>query len=353
MRLHGFMEEVTRSGEYLGAVTLVGRNGRIVDWRAYGYRDVARTSPMDVEAIFRIYSMTKTVAVVAVLILEEEGKLALDDPVGKHLPEFAGRPATLRHLLTHTTGFAQASEAVEKSADLKSYAEAASRLPQAAVPGTRFEYNSVNTEVASRLVEVVSGKPFDAFLRERIFVPLRMVDTGFYVPAEKRARIAEMTSTDHEGRIIVWPAGDSALPGSMMRPWFSGAGGLYSTATDFARFCQTLLDGGQLDGVRILSRRSVDRMMTNQLGQLDPPVSQYGEGHGLGGFVNLDAPGRERPGSAGAFGWSGAASTYFMVDRRERLFAILLMQHIPQGLPRDPQKISFKFYNLVYQSLSK
>ena len=346
------MEEVTRSGQYLGAVTLVARNGRNVDRRAYGFSDVARTSPMDVDAIFRIYSMTKTVVAVAVLILEEEGKLALDDPIGKYLPQFSGRSATIRHLLTHTTGFAQASEAVEQSTDLKSYAEAASRMAQRAAPGTRFEYNSVNTELASRLVEIVSGMSLDEFLRQRIFMPLGMVDTGFSVSATKRSRIADMTSTDSEGRIIVWPAGDSPLPGSMMRSWFSGAGGLYSTATDFARFSQALLDGGQLDGARILSRRSVERMMTNQLGHLDPPVSQYGEGHGLGGYVNLDAPGRERPGSPGAFGWSGAASTYYMVDRRQRLVAILMMQHIPQGLARDPPKISFQFYNLVYQALS-
>ncbi len=359
-------------------MALIARNGKIVDRVAYGHRDLARTTPIDFETIFRIYSMTKPVATVAVLMLEEEGKLALEDPVARHLPEFAGRTATIHHLLTHTTGFAQASPAVERSRDLAAYSRAASRLPQAAPAGTRFEYNSVNTEVASRLVEAVSGQRFDLFLESRIFTPLGMHDTGFSVPREKRARLAHMTSTDAEGKLVDYPAGESRHPGGMMRSWFSGAGGLYSTAADFARFCQALLDGGQLEGARILTRRSVERMMSNQLGHLDPPVSQYGEGFGLGGFVILDVResslprvgggpmhreqtelgpalrrGDTRPGSVGAFGWSGAAGTYFMIDPRERLFAVLLTQHLPRGLARDPRKLSFQFYNRVYQSLAK
>jgi CubicO group peptidase (beta-lactamase class C family) len=352
--LHDFMADATAPGRYAGAVTLIARNGKIVDWRAVGHRDAGRTSPMKRDTIFRIYSMTKPVNAVAVLMLVEEGGIAsLDDAVGRYLPEFTDRKLTIRHLLTHMSGLARADGAVEKSADLKAYAEAASRLPPLAPPGTRFDYNSVNTEVASRIVEAASGMPFDAFLARRIFGPLRMHDTGFTVPARKRARIADMTSTDADGNLVPWPAGDSKRPGDMMRPYFSGAGGLYSTAGDFARFSQMLLDGGRLDGVKILGRGSVEMMMTNQLTDLTPPVSQYREGFGLGGFVNLDDPARERPGAVGAYGWSGAAGTYFMIDPRERLVAMLLTQHIPQGLPRDPQKISFRFYNLVYQSLAK
>ncbi|MGH6610795.1 MAG: serine hydrolase domain-containing protein, partial [Burkholderiaceae bacterium] len=350
-RLREFMQGVTRSGDYLGAVTLVARNGKIVDWRAYGYRDVAKTDAMRRDSIFRVYSMTKTVATVAVLMLMDERKLALDDLVGKHLPEFSEQAVTIRHLLTHTTGFAQATDAMEKSADLKSYSEAAARVTPLSAPGARFEYNSVNTEIASRVVEVVAGKSFDRFLRERIFLPLRMHDTGFTVPAKRRSRIADMTSTDDQGRLVAWPAGDSKQPGDPMRRYASGAGGLYSTAGDFARFCQMLLNDGRLEGATILRRETAALMMTNQLTQFDPPVSQYSEGFGLGGFVNLDSPTRERPGSVGAFGWSGAAATYYMIDPREQMFSILLMQHIPQGFARDPRKISFAFYNFVYQSL--
>ena len=352
-RVHDLMQGATRSGDYLGAVTLIARNGKIVDWRAYGHLGPAKNVAMRPDSIFRIYSMTKTVATVAALMLVDAGKIALDDRLGAHLPEFSNRPVTIRQLLTHTSGFATPSTAMEMSADLKAYSEAAAASAQAAAPGSRFEYNSVNTEVVSRVIEVVSGKSFETFLRERIFLPLGMPDTGFTVPVDQRHRIAAMTSTDGNGRLMSWPAGDSKVPGESMRPYFSGAGGLYSTAGDFARFCQMLLDGGRLDGTTILARDTVATMMTNQLTSLDPPRSQFGEGFGLGGFVNLDQPGRKRPGSAGAFGWSGAAATYYMIDPHERMFAILLMQHLPRGLSRDPLKISLTFYNLIYQSLMK
>lgn len=352
--MHDLVRDMTASGRYLGAVTLIARNGKIVDWRAFGHRDVARSTAMRRDSIFRIYSMTKTVNAVAVLMLIEEGRIAsLHEPLGKHLPEFADRPVTIHHLLTHTSGFARAGEDLEKSADLKAYSEAASRLPPDAAPGTRFDYNSVNTEVAGRLVEVASGLSLDTFLARRIFIPLRMRDTGFTVPANKRARITDMTATDRDGRIVLEPVGVSKRPGGMMRPYFSSAGGLYSTAGDFARFSQMLLDGGRLGGVRILGRESVEAMMTNQLTHLTPPVSSFKEGFGLGGFVNLDDPDRERPGSVGAFGWSGAAATYYVIDPPQRLVAMLLMQHLPQGLGHDPPRISREFYNLVYQSLAK
>ncbi len=364
--LRAFLRDVVAPGQYLGAVTFVSRDGRTIDWSTAGHRDLARTSPMRRDAIFRIYSMTKTVATVAVLALMEDGKLALDDPVGRHLPEFSGRPETVRQLLTHTSGFAPPTEAMEESADLKAYSEAAARVPGAAPPGTRFEYNSVNSEVASRLVEGVSGMVFGDFLRKRIFDPLRMNDTGFSVPRDKRARIAAMTSTDADGRLISWPAPDSERPGDPLRPYQSGAGGLYSTAGDFARFCHMLLNNGAApsplgegrgESPRILRAATVDMMMTHQLTSLDrargprgtdPPVlSQYNEGFGLGGFVNLDDPKRERPGSVGAFGWSGAAGTYFMIDRKQGVVAMLFTQHIPRGLPRDPPKPSFRFYKIA------
>jgi CubicO group peptidase (beta-lactamase class C family) len=347
-----FVQGEVDSGRYLGAVTLVSRAGRIIDWHAYGHRDFARTSPMRADTIFRIYSMTKPVVTAAVLALMDDGKLRLDDSVGKHLAEFSGRPVTIRHLLTHTTGFALASEPLESSENLKAYSEAAARIASPHAPGKRFEYNSVNTEVASRLVEVISGMPLDAFLRARIFVPLGMHDTGFTVPESERGRIAEMTSTDAEGRLISWSAGESRFPGGLMRPYFSGAGGLYSTAGDFARFCHMLIGGGRFEGAAILKPATVGMMTANQLARFDPPVSQYNEGFGLGGFVNLDDPKRERPGSVGAYGWSGAAGTYFMVDRERSIVSMLLTQHLPQGLPRDPGKLSFRFYNLVYQSLA-
>lgn len=385
-QLHEFMRGVTDSGQYLGAVTLIARGGRIVDWQAFGYRDLARTSPLAPDAIFRIYSMTKTVTSVAALMLLEEGRFKLDDPIARYLPEFAHMqvfaggsadeprlraattPITIRQLLTHTAGFAvggaDAPAAVElltrarlhESPDLKTYCERLSRVPLATAPGTRFNYDGVQIVVLSRLIEVVANTRFDKFLQQRIFTPLRLKDTGFSVPAEQRHRIVEMTSTDGEGRLIAAGEYVGRPAGEMLNPYFSGAGGLYSTPPDFARFSQMLLNGGELDGVTLLSRKTVDLMMANQLTQRQPQAGlkseefRAGEGFGLGGYVVLDAARRGEPGSVGQFGWFGAASTYFVIDREHQLIALLFLQHLPQGLPRDPPKLRARFYNLVYQS---
>lgn len=380
-RLHRFMREVTAQGAYLGAVTLVARNGKIVDWRAYGHRDIARREPMPREAIFRIYSMSKTVTAVAVLTLMEEGKLSLEDPIGKYLPELAQprvfvggtadapqtRPAatqvTIRHLLTHTPGYAvygADTDAVNVifnranvagSPDLKEYVRRLATLPLAHEPGREFHYDGVPIQVLGRLVEVLSGMPFDRYLQERIFTPLRMADTGFEVSASKRGRIADMTTTDADGKLVLAPS--VPPPGARMNPFLSGAGGLYSTAADYARFAQMLLNGGHLDGARILGRKSVELMRQNHLSQLSPPIAGLnpGETFGLGGSVLLDVARRGRFGSNGQYGWSGAGGTYYTIDPQEKLVAILMTQHLPQGLPHDPPKLSVTFYNLVYQSL--
>lgn len=382
-RLDSFMQSVIDSGDYPGAVTLISRNGRIVDWRTYGYRDLAKQLPMRQDSIFRIYSMTKTVTSVAVLMLMEEGKLGLEDPVARYIPEFASlqvfsggtaeqpqlraprRPLSIRHLLTHTGGFAvvgaKGDEAaklfnrvnVNRLPTLKAYAEYVAQQALAADPGERFDYDGVATEVLSRLVEVVSGMPFDAFLQQRILAPLGMKDTGFSVPAGHRGRVVDMPTTTAEGKQVIAATRDALHPGEMLRPYPSGAGGLYSTAGDYWRFCQMLLNGGSLDGMSLLGRKTVDLMMSNHLTLLDPPVNSFSraEGFGLGGYVVLDVARRGRLGSVGQFGWSGAGSTYFTIDRQEKLIAMLLMQHLPQGLPKDPPKISVRFYNAVYQAL--
>jgi CubicO group peptidase (beta-lactamase class C family) len=380
-RLDRFMREATANDGYLGAVSLIARHGKVIQSRAYGRRDLARTSPMTTDAIFRIYSMTKTVTTVAVLILMEEGRLSLEDPVAQYLPAFADlsvfaggsadapqvrpalRPITIRHLLTHTAGFATASgeeatKLLERAelhgaADLKEFAERASRVPLATDPGTRFRYDGTQIEIASRLVEVVAGMPFERFLQQRIFDPLRMRDTGFSVRADQRHRIADITSVGRDGRLVLADGRSAMHPGERLNAYPSGAGGLYSTAADYLRFCQMLLDGGTLEGTSVLGRKSVELMMQNQLMQLDPPVTEFSdaEGFGLGGSVLLDVARRGRLGSPGQFGWSGAASTYFTIDPHERLIAILLMQHLPHEGAHERPKISSRFYNLVYQAL--
>jgi CubicO group peptidase (beta-lactamase class C family) len=378
------MQGVIDRGEYLGAVTLVTRGGKVVDWRAYGHRDLAKTSRMKPDAIFRIYSMTKPVTSVAVLTLMEEGKLALEDPIANYLPQLAQlrvfvggtaeapqlreaeRPITIRHLLTHTAGFATgdthsdellrlyARADLDGSPDLATYVARLGRLPLATDPGERFGYDGASTEPLARLVEVVSGTPFDVYLQKRIFSPLRMQDTSFVVPARKRDRIADMTTSNAEGRLIGIPAVGAKQAGDPLKAYPSGAGGLYSTAPDYARFCQMLLNGGTLEGATVLRPGTVELMMRNHLTHLDPPVYERdgAEGFGLGGYVVLDVAGGDRPGSVGRFGWLGAASTYFTIDRQEQLIAMLMMQHLPQRLPRDPPKISAPFYTLVYDALA-
>ncbi len=382
-RLHGFVRDLTARGDYLGAVTLLARNGKIVDWRAYGHLDLARTRPMPRDAIFRIYSMSKTVTAVAMMTLMEEGKFALDDPVAKYLPEFgqvrvhvgggagalqlrpAARPITIRHLLTHTPGFAVYgkdgdaltvlfnSAALAEARDLRDYVSRLAPLPLAHDPGAEFHYDGVPIQVAGRLIEVLSGMPLDVFLQRRVFAPLGMRDTAFEVPLAKRGRIAAMTTTDRDGKLAAPAPGSVAVAGERTNPYLSGAGGLYSTAGDYARFAQMLLNGGSLDGVSILGRKTVDFMMQNHLTQLEAAARESGpgEGFGLGGSVVLDVARRGRLGSTGQYGWSGAAGTYYTVDRQEGLVAILMTQHLPQGLPHDPPRLAVPFYNLVYQSL--
>ena len=382
-RLHRFMHENTDGRGYLGAVTLVARHGKIVDWQAYGYRDIARTQPMRVDDIFRIYSMTKTVATVAVMMLVEEGKLTLDDPVSRYLPAFkdakvlasgtvdapglrdAREPIRIRHLLTHTAGFPAglagddvAGDLLERadpysSNDLEGFANRFASVPLAADPGVRFGYDGAAMEVAARVVEVVSGQHFDAFLQSRILDPLKMVDTSFRVPGEKRSRAVDITQMGDDGKLVISEGPSALLPGEPLRPYPSAAGGLYSTAGDYARFCQMLLNGGTLDGVSILGRKTVDMMMRNHLTLLDPPVDQFSpaEGFGLGGYVVLDVARWGVAVSPGVYGWSGAASTTYFIDREEDFYGIALMQHIPSDKPNDLPRVGRRIMALFYQAL--
>lgn len=369
-RVTRYLQSAIDQRQYAGAVTLIARRGQIVQWQGLGYRR---------DAIFQVYSMTKPITSVAALLLLEEGRLQLEDPVSRFLPGFAhmqvlesgkdsprpaARPITIRHLLTHTAGFAAGEKlsgaAVDRlnearlyeSASLEAYADGMAKLPLANDPGARFSYDGVSTEVLSRVIEVAARMPFDEFVTQRIIGPLRMIDTGFSVPEVKRDRIVAMTATDDTGRLVRATGGPDVL-GNMLKRYPSGAGGLYSTAADYARFCQMLLNGGELDGTVILGRKTVELMMSNHLTHLSPPVNEFSdaEGFGLGGYVVLDPARRGLPGSVGQFGWSGAAATWFTIDPKEGLVAILMMQHLPRGKPSDPPRLNRPFNNLVYQAL--
>lgn len=382
-RLHDYLQAEIGQDGYLGAVSLIAIDGKIVDLRAYGHSDLARRRPMRQDDIFRIYSMTKPITSVAALMLLEEGRISLSDPISRYLPEFtalqrisggtADAPLrvtlqvqpTLRHLLTHTAGFATdasqhpvAAQLLERAAaesadDLAGYVRRVASAPLAEEPGTHFHYDGVNTQVLARIVEVVSGQSLEHFLQTRIFLPLRMQDTGFEVPAARRGRVVDMSTMDEQGRLALADTVSARTPGVRLNRYDNGAGGLYSTASDYLRFAQMLANGGELDGVRLLSRKTVDLMMSDHLDDSDPRLTgpAPGEGFGLGGYVVIDVTARDRLGTLGQFGWSGSASTYFAIDRKERLVAILMAQHLPRDGANELPRLSVRFFNLVNQSL--
>jgi CubicO group peptidase (beta-lactamase class C family) len=381
-RLHDAIQERIERGEYAGAVSLIARDGKTVDWKAYGYRDLELRDAMETNDIFRIYSMTKVMVSAAALILLEEGEFLLGDPVSKYIPEMVevkvhkggkgdaleleelSNPITIRHLFTHTSGLAYDFSAPE---ELKPFYQAGQlfeqengeafirelvKIPLVHQPGERMTYG-VSTDVLGRLIEVVSGQSLGGFMKERLFDPLGMADTGFTVPAEKLDRLALLYTTREDELVHLVPDEENwfnpPVDGSCIAGFESGGGGLYSTAGDYLRFGQMLLNGGELDGVRILSRKSIEIMTANQLEGLEDPTHMYSEsdGFGLGVSVRESLARGDLLGSIGQYGWSGAATTYFNADPKERTVVLLLVQHMPY----DQHGIFPFFNNLHYQAI--
>jgi CubicO group peptidase (beta-lactamase class C family) len=358
-----------------GAVVTIGRRGKVAYQEAVGFRDRESRAPMPADAVFRIASMTKPFASLALMMLAEEGKVMLWHPVSRYLPEFGDqvvgmdrtavqRPPTLQDLLRHTsglTGAAPSGDPVQRA-----YAEAnvanrnqtseqfitnLARLPLMYQPGTHWEYGH-STDVVGRIVEVVSGLDLDRFVRERIGGPLGLVDTAFWAPAEAEGRVARAQVDPVTGRRM-------AFPDALQKPqWFSGGGGMVSTAGDYARFCQMLLNGGVLDGARIASPKTIELMTANHL----PPGTAYsptlfarfgglapspavGLGFGLGFAVRVEQGRSPVPGSVGDYSWGGAYGTYFWVDPREELYAIIMLQG-----PSDRLHYRYGLRQLVYQA---
>ncbi len=335
-----------------GAVTLVARKGFVVQYEAYGVRDVASKAPMTRDTIFRMASSTKPVTGAAVLMMVEEGKLHLADPVSKYIPEFkdlkvavekehssdvelvkADREITVRDLLTHTSGLLSGGAGTRKSPqDLmwpKGEDTLATHVPRLAAaaldfqPGTKWRYSGLaGIDTLGRLVEIASGESFDAFLRQRIFEPLGMRDTCFVVPDDRQARVATIYRSTGNG------LEQNPMQLRFPKTYFSGAGGLASTAADYFRFGQMLLNRGALDGKQILSPRSVALMSSNHVGEMFPGQLGRPEGMGFGFTVEVVvdpiAAGTYR--SAGSFGWDGAFGTHFWVDPEEQLVAVLMIQ---------------------------
>ncbi len=352
-RLHETMQREVDEKRLPGVVTLVQRHGKIVEIKSYGNKDIAAGTPMTDDAIFRIYSMTKPVTGVAMMILYEEGKWHPSDPIAKFLPEFAdvrvykgldssgamlteppAHPPTMGELMTHTAGFTYGlfgTSPVDKAYTAKNWMAAKdlgdmmrtfASIPLLYQPGTKWVY-SVSMDVQGAIVERITGKSFADFLDERIFKPLRMTDTAFYVPKEKRARFATSYGGGPNGSLVPISTPDGPLADYVAPPGApSGGGGLASTARDYARFAQMLLNGGQLDGVRILSPATVNLMASNHLParlltgefSIGRETMQPGHGYGYDVSVYTDPALVDEPVGKGTFYWEGAADTWFWID---------------------------------------
>ncbi|MQA91439.1 MAG: serine hydrolase [Gemmatimonas sp.] len=378
-RLTSALESYVSGGELAGAVTLVARGGTIVYLDAVGERDVEGEDPMEVDDIFRIASQSKAVVSVAAMILQEEGRLLLTDPVGDYLPEFretsvavqgegggydvvpADRQITIRDLLTHTSGLSYGSgpaAEVWEAAGIQGWyfadrdetvGETVSRLaelPFDAHPGEAWIYG-YSIDVLGAVVEQASGEPLDEFLASRIFQPLGMADTHFYLPASKRDRLVTVYSAGDEGLSRTADCCGMVSQGAYAdgpKRSFSGGAGLVSTAGDYGTFLQMLLNGGELDGHRILSRKTVELMTTDHLGDLE---FQAGQGFGLGFSIVEDLGERGIPGSVGEFGWGGAYHSTYWVDPEEELVVVYLTQLLPAGSIDDHARLRA----LIYQAI--
>jgi len=367
-----FRREVDK-GTLPGLTLMVARRGQIGWFDAIGRQAPAASAPMTKDSIFRIYSMTKPIVSVGIMMLLEEGHFILNDPVAKFIPEFAAqkvgvevngqlelvplqRPMTVQDLLRHTSGITydhtgnslvqqlyQQSRLRSRKITNAEHATMVASLPLMAQPGAEWNY-SRSTDVLGRIIEVVSGKTLGAFLTERILAPLQMAETAFHTGAENAGRLAEPFATDP------WSGEKVQLFDMLERPAMeSGGGGLVSTTMDYARFCQMLLNGGTLDGTRLIGRKTLELMASDHLGphvKVCSPLMPPGHGFGLGFAVRTDKGMAPFPGSPGQFFWSGMAGTFFWIDPAEDMFAVLMMQG-----PGQREYIRAFFRSLVYAAI--
>jgi CubicO group peptidase (beta-lactamase class C family) len=366
--IHAYVD----AGRTPGVVTLVARHGKVVHLDAYGKADLASGRPTRTDDIFRMYSMTKPITSTALLMLYEEGRFQLTDPLSRFYPAFANarvyagstpegglrldplkRPITIQDVFRHTAGFsygfdqspvdkAYTEAGVMDSQDLSGLMEKMVKLPLLYQPGERWVY-SVSHDVQAALVEKISGQKFDAFVRQRIFVPLGMTDSMFKIPADKKGRVPGLYAMGRDGKL----APDTSPFNTAYGDVVAGGHSISTTIGDYALFAQMLLNKGQLNGVRLLSPKTVELMATNHL----PPQAMAaggvrpGTGYGLGVSVLLDPAARGNVGSVGEFGWSGAASTHVLIDPEEDLVAIYCTQITTDMAVRG------EFVTLLYQSI--
>ena len=372
-RLKNHMQNEIDDGNAPGITTMIARHGKIVHFETYGYQDIANKIPIDKNTIFRIYSMTKPVTGVALMMLYEEGKFQLSDPVSKYIPEFKEMKVvendhdrnpklvdqehemTIREIMTNSAGFTYGlfgntyvdslyrdADTLNYHATLKEMAISLSEIPLLYQPGKNYHY-SISVDVQSYLVEVLSGMSFRDFLQERLFTPLKMVDTDFWVPEEKMERFAEVYDRKKGEGLKLSTEIVGLDPNVFKAPvtFFSGGAGLVSTTMDYMRFCQMLLNGGELDGVRILASRTVDLMSMNQL----PDGVKGPEGYDFGIDFAVVKDG-DNGNSIGAYYWGGMAGTWFWIDPVEDLIFVGMRQQF--GERPDLESISS---SLTYQAI--
>ena len=359
--LQGYVDK----GQLPGFLTVIARKGKIAHFETIGMRDVENQTPVEPDTIFRIYSMSKPITSVAVMILYDEGKLQLDDPVEKYITAFkdmkvynveqtethdAKNKMTVKHLLTHTSGltYGWGNKPVDKlygelkvfkpGTTLLNMVEKLGKIPLVFEPGERWNYG-VSTDVLGYLVEAVSGMPFETFLQTKLFKPIGMVDTAFSVPRTKVERFAALYRPTEEGGLKL--ARNVPLATDDLTFFPSGGGGLVSTAADYLRFCQMLLNGGELDGVRILKTETVELMRY--------PHHQYRENaaFGLGFHVVTQQGGDKSKRSTGAYSWGGAAATTFWIDPQKELIGILMTQLLNNRYPFQGEFRKFAYQSLI------
>ncbi len=388
-RIDNLLEQSVDTGQLPGVTAMIGRRGKVVYLKAFGKADIEADRNMATDSLYQIASMSKSITAVAVMTLYEEGRFLLADPLSKYIPEFAemevlvpegdsyslvpaNGPITIRHLLNNTSGItyrffghphftdiygnAGISDGLDRSeGQIGEMVKKLAGLPLRNHPGEAWEYG-LSSDVLGYLVEVLSGIPFDQFLQERVFEPLGMKDTHFYLPEEKAARLVSLYSPNQEGGFTAYAHGTLELgplvinPGHPItdddRSYFSGGAGLVSAAPDFGRLCQMLLNGGELEGVRILSPSTVEVMTTNQIGDLFSLWPQNGEKWGLGFAVRTNRGPFDELESIGTFGWAGLYNTFFWVNPAEERFGVMMTQLLP-----GPAEYLSKFSVLAHQSI--
>ncbi|MGB6742644.1 MAG: serine hydrolase domain-containing protein [Terracidiphilus sp.] len=384
-RLHALMQETVDKKELAGAVTILARHGKVVDYRAYGQRDMASGAAMTKDTIFRDYSMTKPVTGVAMMILYEEGKWLPSDPISKYIPEFAhlkvfngvdasgkmilvdpDHAPTMRELMTHTAGFTYGNGTtavnamyhdlkVRQAATLQETIDRLAQIPLAYQPGKEWVY-SMSMDIEGYIVEKLSGQTLPDFMRDHIFTPLGMKDAGFYVPAGKRARFATLYENDDHGGLKLDTTNGSGLGDYSAQPTApSGGGGLVSTAEDYYRFAQMLGYDGELNGTRILAPSTVRLMSANHVpqslltGEWGIGLQQLrpGFGYGYNCAVLFDPLEANLPDGKGTFFWDGAAGTWFWVDPTNDIVFVGMIQRLRGGTPN----VEYLSRNVVYQAL--